>query len=197
MNGHAARLAILGAALMSAGTVGAAEAGVSEAYIGVMQHNACVLDCKNADKEGEPNIELELNFDSPGFLDWAFSPKPMIMASINTQGDTSYAGFGLDWRFHITENWSIDPSFGYVIHNGENSNPFPDGSPEAQEFSDNHVLLGSDDLFRTGLGITYHLDSPWMIQGYYEHLSHGQILGEGRNQGLDEFGIRVGYRFGE
>jgi lipid A 3-O-deacylase len=45
--------------------------------------------------------------------------------------------------------------------------------------------------------VTYHLDSPWMVQGYYEHLSHGQILGEGRNQGLDEFGIRVGYRVGE
>ncbi|MDX2276723.1 MAG: acyloxyacyl hydrolase [Hyphomonadaceae bacterium] len=194
MKRHAAGLAILGAAMMTAGQ---AEAGVNEAYVGVMQHNICVLDCKNADKEEGPNITFQVNFDSPGFLEWAFSPKPMIMASINTQGDTSYAGFGLDWRFNITDNWSIDPSFGYVIHNGENSNPYPNNTPEAAEFADNHVLLGSDDLFRTGLGLTYHFDNAWMLQGYFEHLSHGQILGEGRNQGLDEFGLRLGYRFGE
>jgi lipid A 3-O-deacylase len=30
----------------------------------------------------------------------------------------------------------------------------------------------------------------------YEHLSHGQILGNGRNQGLDTLGLRVAYRFG-
>ncbi len=29
----------------------------------------------------------------------------------------------------------------------------------------------------------------------YEHLSHGQILGDGRNQGLDNIGLRVSYSF--
>lgn len=191
---QAAGLAILGAAVMAAGP---ANAGISEAYVGVFQHNACVFDCKNANKEGEPNIEFEVNFDSPGFLSWAWSPKPMLMASVNTQGDTSYAGFGLDWSFNITDNWSIDPSFGYVVHDGELENPYPPGSPEGNQFAEENVFLGSRDLFRTGLGITYHFSSPWMVQGYYEHLSHGQVLGTGRNQGLDEFGIRVGYSFDE
>ena len=193
MRGKAAGLAALGAAMMAPA---AAHAGVSEAYIGVFQHNACVLDCKNAFKEGEPNIEVEVNFDSPAFLHWAGSPKPMLMASVNTQGDTSYGGFGLDWRFHITDKVSFDPSFGYVVHNGENKDPYPNGTPEAFQFSEEHVLLGSRDLFRTGLGLTYHFEGPWNVQGYYEHLSHGQILGHGRNQGLDEFGLRIGYEFG-
>ena len=33
------------------------------------------------------------------------------------------------------------------------------------------------------------------MQGIYEHLSHGQILGEGRNQGLDEIGVRAVWKF--
>jgi lipid A 3-O-deacylase len=31
----------------------------------------------------------------------------------------------------------------------------------------------------------------------FEHLSHGQILGKGRNQGIDNVGVRVIYRLGE
>ena len=193
MRGKVAGLAMLGAAMMASGQ---AHAGVSEAYVGVFEHNACITNCKNSFKEGEPNVEFEVNFDSPHFLHWLGSPKPMVMASINTQGDTSYGGVGLDWRWQFAQHWSLDPSLGYVVHTGENNNPHPGGSPEANAYSDKHVLLGSTDLFRTGLGITYHFEGPWNVQGYYEHLSHGQILGHGRNQGLDELGIRVGYAFG-
>lgn len=194
MRAKLAGLAAFGAAVMSAGS---ANAGVSDVYVGVFEHNACVLDCKNAFKEGEPNIEVQVSFDSPSFLDWAGSPKPMVMASVNTQGDTSYAGFGLDWQFKISDHFTIDPSFGYVVHDGELENPYPHGSPEGLQFAEEHVLLGSEDLFRTGLGLTYHMDGPWNVAAYYEHLSHGQVLGSGRNQGLDEFGIRIGYEFGD
>ena len=192
MRGQLAGLVALGAALVSAGN---AEAGVDEFYVGVFEHNACVLDCKNAFKEGEPSIELEADF-SPINLGPLGEPRPLLMASINTQGDTSYAGFGLTWRFQVSEHWSIDPGVGYIVHNGEKNNPYANGTPQAAQFFEDHVLLGSNDLFRTSLGVSRHLDGPWVVQGYYEHLSHGQILGKGRNQGLDEFGIRLGYQFG-
>jgi hypothetical protein len=35
------------------------------------------------------------------------------------------------------------------------------------------------------------------VQAVFEHLSHGQILGSGRNQGLDMAGVRVVYRFAQ
>ena len=85
----------------------------------------------------------------------------------------------------------------FVVHDGETDNPFPNGSPEAEEFNDEHVLLGSETLFRTSLGLTRDFEGPWEAQLFYEHLSHGQILASGRNQGLDEVGIRFGYQFGE
>jgi lipid A 3-O-deacylase len=57
------------------------------------------------------------------------------------------------------------------------------------------VLLGSRDLFRTSLALTWDLSESFAVQGIYEHLSHGQILGSGRNQGLDEIGVRAVWRF--
>lgn len=193
MRGAAAGLAVCGAAMMLAPQ---ARAGVDEVHAGVMQHNICVTNCKNADKEDGPNVELQLSFDSPGFLNWAGSPQPYIVASFNTGGDTSFAGFGLEWRWNFAENWALQPGVGYVVHDGELENPYPGGGPDGVAFAAEHVLYGSRDLFRTSLGLTYDVEGPYEAQLLYEHLSHGQILGEGRNQGLDQIGVRIGYRFG-
>lgn len=174
-----------------------AHAGVAEIHGGVLQHNICVTNCKNADKEDGPNVELQISFDSPDFLAWAFSPQPYIMASLNTQGDTSFGGIGLEWRWDFAEGWAIEPGVGYVVHDGKLENPYPNGSPQAAAFAESHLQLGSRDLFRTSLALTRDLPGPWEVQVLYEHLSHGQIIGEGRNQGVDQIGIRLGYRFGD
>jgi lipid A 3-O-deacylase len=193
MRGTAAGIAAFGAALAMAPV---AEAGVDEVHVGVMAHNICVINCDNADKEDGPNVEFQVSFDSPSFLHWAASPQPYIMASVNTAGNTSFGGAGLEWRWNFAEGWALEPGVGLVIHDGETDNPYANGTPEAAEFAEEHVLLGSDTLFRTSLGLTRDFEGPWEMQLFYEHLSHGQILATGRNQGLDEFGIRLGYQFG-
>ena len=193
MRGHTAGLAAFGAMMIAAP---AAHAGINEVHVGVVQHNVCVTDCKNSDKEDGPNVDFQVSFDSPGFLHWAGSPQPYAMASVNTAGETSFGGVGLEWRFNLTDHIAFEPGFGYVIHDGELNNPYPNGSPQAADFAEKHVLLGSRDLFRTSFGLTYDMDGPWEAGLIFEHLSHGQILGHGRNQGLDEVGIRVGYQFG-
>jgi lipid A 3-O-deacylase len=194
MRGTAAGVAAFGAALMLAPQ---AQADINEVHVGVMAHNICVINCDNANKEDGPNVEFQVSFDSPAFLNWAGSPQPYLMASVNTAGNTSFAGAGLEWRWDFADKWALEPGFGLVMHDGESDNPFANGTPEAQAFSEEHVLLGSDVLFRTSLGLTYDMDGPWEVQAFYEHLSHGQILATGRNQGLDEVGVRFGYQFGE
>lgn len=194
MRGKALGLAAVSAAMMLAPE---ARADIAEVHVGVMAHNICVANCKNADKEDGPNIELQLSFDSPSWLSWAGSPQPYVMASFNTAGATSFGGFGLEWRWDFADGWALEPGIGYVVHDGELSNPYPNGSPQAAAFAEEHVLFGSRDLFRTSLALTRDLSGPWEMQLYFEHLSHGQILGSGRNQGIDELGFRIGYRFGE
>ena len=97
--------------------------------------------------------------------------------------------------FRVPPGWHFEPGFGYVVHDGAVSNPFANGTPEAAAFFEENVLFGSEDLFRTSLALTWDVSPNFALQGIYEHLSHGQILGEGRNQGLDEIGVRAVWRF--
>jgi len=189
----AASLAVCGtAAVLSAP---AASAQIESVRLGVMKHNICVSDCKNADKESGVNINGEIRFESPGFLAFMWSPKPYVMASVNTDGNTSYGGFGLQYDIPLGDTFRFEPGFGYVLHDGSVNNPYPSGTQQAVDFSENHVLLGSEDLFRTSLALTWKLSDTWGVQAIYEHLSHGQILGKGRNQGLDEIGVRAVWTF--
>lgn len=194
MKATAFGLAAFGAAM---GVSSPAHAGVSEVRVGVMAHNICITDCKNAHKEPGPNVEVAVSFDPPGFLSRLGAPEPYLVASINTHGETSFAGGGVEWRVKLSEKWALQPGLGYVIHDGELNNPYANGTPESAAFADEHLLHGSRDLFRTSLGVTRELDGPWETQLFFSHLSHGQILGNGRNQGTDQLGVRIGYRFGE
>lgn len=170
---------------------------LSEARFGVMQENICVLDCDNANKEDGLNVSAELLFASPDFLDLVWSPKPYVMGSLTTNGNTSFGGAGLHWSFRFADKWAFEPSFGYVIHDGEVASPFPQGDPRGDAFTEDHVLFGSRDLFRTTFGLHYDIDETWGAELMYEHLSHGQVLGNGRNQGIDNIGVRLSYTFGE
>lgn len=186
-------LLALGAMMLGSGM---ASAGlVEEARIGVMDHNICIANCKNADKEDGPNVNAELVFASPDFLDWALSPRPYAMVSINTAGNTNFGGVGLQWDFNVTDKFSIEPGLGYVLHDGEVNNPYANGTPEAAAFAEENLLLGSEDLFRTSLAFTWQFSEKWGAQFLYEHLSHGQIIGSGRNQGVDNIGLRLSYTF--
>ena len=172
-----------------------ANAEIDSVRLGVMAHNIRVTDGKNANKEPGVNLTGEIRFASPGFLKAIGAPRPFIMGSLNTEGATSYGGVGLEWEWEFADGWRFEQGFGYVIHDGEVNNPFRSGTQAAVDFSRDHVLLGSRDLFRTSLVLGRDLGEDWAIQAIYEHLSHGQILGTGRNQGLDELGLRLARNF--
>jgi lipid A 3-O-deacylase len=195
--------ALCGASLVAAGLALAAAcpafAGpVEEFRFGVMAHNQCVTDCDNAYKEDGVNLNGELVLASPRVLRWAAEPRPYVMASLNTSGGTSYGAVGLTWAFALAPRWRFEPGFGYAIHDADRlDNPYRPEDPRRGPFQETTLLLGSRDLFRTSLSLTREISESWGVQLAYEHLSHGQVLGEGRNQGLDEFGFRLQYRLGD
>ncbi len=177
---------------------GAASAGaVEEVRAGVLAHNVCITNCKNADKEDGPVVDIQVNFRSPGFLGWAGSPRPYIAATPNVSGDTSFAAVGLEWRWEFIDGWALTPGFGYALHDGETKNAFPNGDPRATAFAAENVLYGSRDLFRNAIGLQREFGKKWSAEAYFVHYSHGQILGSGRNQGTDQGGIRIGYKLGD
>jgi lipid A 3-O-deacylase len=170
-------------------------AALDEIKVGVLAHNICVANCKNADKEDGPIVDVQLNFGSPDFLRVVGSPKPYVAISPNVSGDTSFAAAGLEWRWEFVDGWALTPSFGIAAHDGETDNPFANGTPQSTQFNQDHILHGSRALFRSAIGIQRELGEHWRVEATVLHYSHGQILGKGRNQGTDQAGVRIGYKF--
>lgn len=189
---------IAGFSLVIASLLGApAQAQISEVRGAIMAHNIETNVSKNAGKEDGPDLQVEVLWNSPDWLKFAFSPRPSVVASLNTQGETSFAGIGLDWTFPVSDSITIDPYLGYVIHNGDPlENPYaPADSVRRAKFNAEELALGSRDLFRLGVAVGYRHSETWTSYLVYEHLSHGHILGGSKNQGLDNVGIRLGRTF--
>ncbi|WP_273145530.1 acyloxyacyl hydrolase [Oceanicaulis alexandrii] len=163
--------------------------GLQEIRLGVAAH-----DLTDHSEDG-PQIVGDLMFASPDFLDPIWSPRPFLSANISTQGYTNLVTAGLAWDYGVTDRLSLEASFGLSYNDGVlEVYPDRDGPVEAQRIKDTRALLGSDWLFRTGFAADYALNDHWSLGVFYEHHSHGQILASGRNQGLDELGLRMSYR---
>src|SRR5690606_8449663 len=104
------------------------------------------------------------------------SPRAVVLGSVNSDGDTSFAAVGLAWTRRLSDRLSGELQFGLAVHDGSLEGPDP-----------THLQLGSRELFRTALGVDYVLNDRWAVGVQWEHLSHGELLaGTGMpNQGLD------------
>ncbi len=164
---------------------------IEEVRIGLFDHNICVSECMNANKEDGPVVQGEIVFQSPTPIRSFFNPRLYLIASLNLTGDTSYVGSGVHLNIPIVDNWILEPGFGYVIHDGNLQNIYPRSDPRFTSYWQQNLLLGSRDLFRSSLAINKTIDETWGIQIQIDHLSHGRLIGEGENQGLDSLGMRI------
>ncbi|HEY5410743.1 MAG TPA: acyloxyacyl hydrolase [Caulobacteraceae bacterium] len=57
------------------------------------------------------------------------------------------------------------------------------------------LLLGSKVLFRAAAGVDWRIDSRWSIGAEFVHLSNGHIFDHEHNEGINDAGIRLGFRF--
>lgn len=148
--------------------------------------------------EDGPNLTLGAATPSLGGPAWFFNPRAYVYGSFNTQGLTNFGGAGLEWDADLTDRVSLNLGLGLVYHDGVNDidpNSHP-SDPNRIRLATTRALLGNNILFHTTLGLDYEVAENLVVGAYYEHISHGQILAEGRNQALDNVGVRVGWRFG-
>jgi lipid A 3-O-deacylase len=190
------RISLLACGVLLSLFSGTALAQVEEIRLGVLDHDVNVTGNGAGGKEDGVNIAGEVVFASPQFLEWAFSPRPFVNISINTHGETNFGGAGLAWQTDIGGRYFAEFDFGMVYHDGITNLPTDPGDPVRIELDATRVILGSDFLFRTVLGLGFHVNDQWDASIVFEHLSHGQILAQGRNEGLDNIGIRFSRKFG-
>jgi lipid A 3-O-deacylase len=59
----------------------------------------------------------------------------------------------------------------------------------------NRLQLGSHLLFREALGLELRLTRHWALGGEFIHESTGQIVAHGANEGINDLGLKLAYRF--
>jgi lipid A 3-O-deacylase len=156
---------------------GAFAAGVGSAEQGTFDLNASLL---------TPRL-------NPGLQGYAayLLPRLQFGGALNLAGRTSFAYADIALTLPIVKKLFFEPFLGGAIHNGSLT-PTPTlsglGCP---------VLIHAGFTF--GIAVTEH----WTALATFEHLSNGKGLGVdcgtnqalGTNQGLNNYGLSVGYAF--
>lgn len=124
---------------------------------------------------------------------WAdFVPRLQFGGNYNLVGRTSFAYADMAWTFPIGRWLFFEPFFGGAIHDGSLY-----GTPTLSG-------LGCPELFHVGGTFGVPVVPHWTVMGTFEHLSNGKRafgvdcgtnqIGGG-NEGLNNYGLRIGYDF--
>lgn len=152
---------------------------VSEVRGGVYVHD---IELWSFEREDGVDVNAEVLFTSPDFLDGIFAPRPHLGITANTSGYTSHAYAGLTWEFDLTDEYFLDASLGGSVHSGELDT-------DDREYKS----LGSRVLFRLGAALGYRLTDHVNVSLQYEHMSNAYLADP--NEGMDNVGLRLGYVF--
>lgn len=152
---------------------------LSEIRVGALAHDEGPF---GRHKENGVDGNLEFLFVSPDFLHYILAPRPQLGVSVNSQGNTSSAYFGLSWEWKAWRGLFLDFSFGGMAHNGYNRTKLLDRKE-----------LGCHLLFRESLELGWRFAEKHSISFMVDHSSNGRLCS--KNEGLNDLGIRYGYSF--
>lgn len=152
---------------------------ISELRAGALAHDIGFL---GGGKEDGVDLNAEVLFHSPRILDFAYSPRPHLGIQVNGRGQTSQIYAGLTWTFWPFDRLWVGFGAGGTLHNGETGDNVP-----------GRKALGSHVLFRLSGEVGYDVTDHVSVSLYFDHESNAGLADN--NQGLNNAGIRVGYRF--
>lgn len=112
-------------------------------------------------------------------------PAPYLIASLNSSGDTSFAGAGLGWTIGKGRIY-VRPAIGMVVHDG----PGLRVDPVTRRRTD----LGSRVLFEPEIALGYRIDDRVSLEASWMHISQGRLFNGEQNPGIDMVGARVNLR---
>jgi opacity protein-like surface antigen len=161
-----------------------------EARFGVFAHGVGSVENGTVDLNGE--------FVSPRLFyatgTWGFLvPRIALGGMLNLSGRTDSAYATAVWTIPIYDRFFVEGFVGPAIHNG------------SLVATATQSGLGCHTLFNAGANIGYRIDDHWSVMATFNHMSNGKSVfgidcgtnkaATGSNQGLNDYGIRVGYSF--
>lgn len=161
-----------------------APVAAQELYGGLYAHG---VDTPFTLKTGEDGVAVQIGyrFAPVEGLRAIGSPEPYVFASVNLQGDTSFAGAGLGWKAELGPVY-LRPGIGLVIHDA----PSLRVDPATRLRTD----LGSRVLFAPELAIGTDVTKRLSVEASWVHVSNAQLLDSDQNPGIDTMGVRFNWR---
>lgn len=129
-------------------------------------------------------------------------PSLYVSAAANTSVPTDWLVAGFAWKFPITDRFYVRPNIGMGYTTGIADRPSvtEPGISAAERARRLHLYetrinFGGHWQFNPGLSAGYRISKRLAAELSYEHLSNGQILHQGDNEGLDDIGLRLIYAY--
>lgn len=157
-------------------------AAAQELFAGVYVHEVDTPLSLQVDESGA-DIAAGYRFRPVQALKVVGSPQPYVIASLNTAGDTSFAGAGLSWKVGNGPVY-VRPAVGLVVHDG----------PAHRLSRGRHTELGSRVLFEPEIALGYRVNSRVSLEASWMHISQGRLFNKRQNPGIDMLGARVNLR---
>jgi hypothetical protein len=184
---------------------GAAQAG--EAFVGLYKHDVTfigdAIGLGAAGREGGADIHLGYRTGRIEGLRFIWRPQVHVFGSINTEGTSNFVAAGFNWKVPLGGQFYLRPGIGLAYTDGKTGLPpanVPGLTPAELQRRTNlyytRIDFGSNVLFEPELALGVDLNDSFAVEASYTHLSNGQIFHQGKNQGLDDAGVRLVWKFG-
>lgn len=172
-------------------------AAAGELRFGLVVHDINGVTAGNDGKESGTAVNVEYLWEPLEGPRWWLGPRPYLGTNLHLEGKTSFAGGGLLWRVGLGERWRLDLGLGLAVHDGETEIPkthpnlLPEENQRRIDKNLHHIQFGNRLLVRENLALGYRLNERWSAEVFYEHFSHGSLLSDSSNEGLDNGGVRL------
>lgn len=184
-------------------------AQATEVFGGVYAHDVTfigdTIGVGAAGRESGADIVLGVRSERIQSLGWLFKPQAHLFGSVNTNGTSDFVAAGFSWPIKLGGPFYFRPGIGMGLTSGKTHLPpanAPGLSPAEAErrlhLYETRIDFGSKVLFEPELGFGVHLNDRLSAEASWVHFSNGDILngGSGKNQGIDDAGVRLIWRFG-
>lgn len=204
-----ATFAAAAASLLGSAALGfSAPALAGEAFVGVYKHDVTFIGkavgLGAAGREDGYDVHLGYRTDKLENLGWLGKPQVHTMVSINSENKSNFVAAGFDWKIDFGQpgGFYLRPGMGLAYTDGKAKLP-PANAPNISDEERarrtylyyHRIEFGSHVLFEPELALGYQVSDKVSVELSYTHLSNGQIFHQGKNQGLDDAGVRLVYAF--
>jgi lipid A 3-O-deacylase len=163
---------------------------LDEAWVGGLAHD--VSDIGQGKESDTADVQIEIDGKSPSFLRFLGAPRPNATLALNSAGRTNSGSLGLTWNHRLVDRLCGSVDFGLSLTDGVTA---PPPGPEGAYVASHRLLLGSKVLFREAVGVEWRLSDRWALGPEFVHMSNGLVFARRYNQGINDAGVRLGYRF--